>query len=101
MDAIKDFFNFFADPRVFFLLTLTGFILMIWRRDVFTTPRVGYGLQVFLVLFFGLGLFDENFRLIVAKPDNVPIVGLVFLLLFFTWYSRRRWKKTACGCGQT
>ena len=90
MDAIKDFFNFFADPRVFFLLTLTGFILMIWRRDVFTTPRVGYGLQVFLVLFFGLGLFDENFRLIVAKPDNVPIVGLVFLLLFFTWYSMRQ-----------
>ena len=35
------------------------------------------------------GMFDENFRLIVAKPDNVPITGLIFLLSFFTWYSMR------------
>ena len=28
---------------------------------------------------------DENFASIVMKPDNVPIVGLVFLLAFFTW----------------
>ena len=82
MDAIKGFFNFFADPRVFFLLTLSAFIFAVWRRDVFVKLRVGYGLQIFLVLFFGLGLFDENFRLIIAKPDNVPIVGLIFCLLF-------------------
>lgn len=90
MDAIKEFFNFFADPRVFFLLTLSAFIFVVWRRDVFVKPRVGYGLQIFLVLFFGLGLFDENFRLIIAKPDNVPIVALIFCLVFFTWYSMRQ-----------
>ena len=28
---------------------------------------------------------DPNFAAIVTKPDNVPIVGLVFLLGFFTW----------------
>ena len=89
MDAIKEFFNFFADPRVFFLLSLSALVFIIWRSDIFTTSRVGYGLQIFLALFFGLGLFDPNFRLIVAKPDNVPIVGLIFLLAFFTWYSLR------------
>ena len=90
MDAIKEFFNFFADPRVFFMLSLSALVFVVWRRDAFTTVRVGYGGQLFLVLFFGLGLFDPNFRLIVAKPDNVPIVGLIFLLLFFTWYSMRQ-----------
>ncbi len=90
MDAIKEFFNFFADPRVFFLLSLSALAFVVWRRDVFTTLRVGYGGQIFLLLFFGLGLFDPNFRLIVAKPDNVPIVGLIFLLLFFTWYAMRQ-----------
>ena len=89
MDAIKDFFNFFADPQVFFSLTLAGLVFIVWRRDLFTSLRVGYGLQIFLALFFGLGLLDENFRLIIAKPDNVPIVGLIFLVLFFTWYSMR------------
>ena len=27
--------------------------------------------------------------LIIAKPDNVPIVALIFLVMFFTWYSMR------------
>ena len=45
--------------------------------------------MAFLTLFFGFGLFDENFVLIIAKPDNVPIVGLIFLVIFFTWYSMR------------
>jgi hypothetical protein len=45
---------------------------------------------LFLTLFFGLGGLDPNFQLIVTKPDNVPIVGLIFLLVFFTWYSMPR-----------
>ena len=40
-------------------------------------------------MFFVFGAFDPNFRLIVTKPDNVPIVGLIFLLVFFIWYSMR------------
>ena len=90
MVAIKEFFNFFADPRVFFTLTLVSLVLVVWKREVFASPRVGYGLQAFLAVFFLFGLSDENFRLIIAKPDNVPIVGLIFLLVFFTWYSMRQ-----------
>ena len=32
-----------------------------------------------------LSAVDPNFQKIVTKPDNVPIVALVFLLGFFTW----------------
>src|SRR6185503_3688706 len=35
------------------------------------------------------GTFDFNFRQIVGKPDNVPIVGLIFLMVFFVWYAMR------------
>ena len=42
------------------------------------------GLNLALVL-MGLSMVDPNFAAIVTKPDNVPIVGLVFLLGFFTW----------------
>jgi hypothetical protein len=38
-----------------------------------------------MLLFLGLSMPDPNFFSIVAKPDNVPIVALVFLLAFFTW----------------
>ena len=50
---------------------------------------VGYGVLGALGVFFIFGTFDVNFRQIVTKPDNVPIVGLIFLLAFFVWYSIR------------
>lgn len=89
MDAIKGFINLFADPRLFFVLSVAALVLIVWQREVFSKNAVGYGLLGFLALFFVFGLFDENFRLIVVKPDNVPIVVLIFLVVFFTWYSIR------------
>ncbi len=62
---------------------------MLWKRERIASNVFAYGIFGFLVLFFTLGSFDPNFRLIVTKPDNVPIVGLVFLLVFFIWYSIR------------
>lgn len=29
----------------------------------------------------------DNFILILTKPDNIPIVGMIFLLIYFTWLS--------------
>ena len=42
------------------------------------------------LLLMGLAMADENFASIVMKPDNVPIVGLVFLLAFFTWVATKQ-----------
>jgi hypothetical protein len=39
---------------------------------------------------FVLSFFDENFYLIAAKPDNVPIAAMIFLLGFFTWVALRK-----------
>ena len=90
MNAIKDFINVFGNPRYFFLLSLLALVLIVWKREVFAKTAMGYGLMAFLAVFFGFGLFDENFRLIIGKPDNVPIVALIFLVIFFTWYSMRQ-----------
>ena len=89
MDAIKGLFNTLADPRLFFILACVGLVLMVWKRERIASNAVGYGLLGLLSAFFLFGAFDPNFRLIMMKPDNVPIVGLIFLLVFFTWYSIR------------
>ena len=89
MDAIKGLFNLVADPRLFFILTVVGLVFIVWKREAFVKDSVGYGLMGFLVVFFGWGLTDENFFLIIAKADNVPIVFLIFSVIFFTWYSMR------------
>ncbi|RPH62499.1 MAG: hypothetical protein EHM89_05480, partial [Acidobacteria bacterium] len=90
MAFIKDFFNLLADPRLFFLLSVGALVVLVWKRERFASIGTGYGVLGILSAFFLFGAFDPNFRLIITKPDNVPIVGLIFQLIFFTWYSMRQ-----------
>jgi hypothetical protein len=89
MGFLKGIINAVADPRLFFILAAGALVVIVWKRELVAQNAVGYGLLGLLGLFFVFGTFDPNFRLIVTKPDNVPIVGLIFLLVFFVWYSIR------------
>jgi cytochrome b/b6/petD-like protein len=89
MGFVKGIFNAVADPRLFFVLAVLALVVLVWKREAIASNAVGYGMLAFLTVFFAFGIFDANFRLIVTKPDNVPIVGLIFLLVFFVWYSMR------------
>src|SRR5260370_13086855 len=89
MNALKGLINAVADPRLFFLLAVALLILIVWKRERIVSNTVGYAVLGILAVFFIFGTFDFNFRQIVTKPDNVPIVGLIFLLVFFVWYSIR------------
>jgi Cytochrome b(C-terminal)/b6/petD len=51
---------------------------------------VGWAFVNLFLLYFGLSMTDYDFRDIVTKPDNVPIVGLLILVGFFFWFSLRR-----------
>jgi len=103
MGFIKGIINAVADPRLFFLLAVGALAVAIWKREAIVSNTVGYGVLGALGAFFIFGTFDPNFRLIVTKPDNVPIVGLIFLLVFFVWYSLREGvlndRRIAAGVG--
>jgi hypothetical protein len=53
-------------------------------------PKVGLWLLIFGLAGFGLSMLDPNFYLIAAKPDNVPIGAMIFLLGIFTWIALRK-----------
>ena len=63
---------------------------MFLLRRFFVKPVVAWSLLNLSLYVMGLSMTDPNFSLIVTKPDNVPIVGLVFLLGFFTWLGAHR-----------
>src|SRR5918996_5249322 len=90
MGFLKGIINTLADPRLFFILAVASLVVLVWKREKIAANAVGYTLLGILTVFFAFGAFDPNFRLIVTKPDNVPIVGLIFLLVFFTWYAVRQ-----------
>src|SRR5438270_118280 len=92
-----------------------GFGLLLFLTGIFVRPLAYLGVAYFLILFvlarlggriwdtkvgmrlglmaalaFAVSMLDPNFYLIAAKPDNVPIVAMIFLLGFFTWLALRK-----------
>ncbi len=51
----------------------------------FARPAVGWTILNTAALFLGVSLADPVFASVVTRPDNVPIVAMVFLLGFFAW----------------
>jgi hypothetical protein len=52
--------------------------------------KVGKWLLIGGSVAFAASLFDPNFNSIAAKPDNVPIGAMIFLLGIFTWIALRK-----------
>src|SRR5206468_11800329 len=73
VNAVKDVVNFLTNPPIFISLVALVFFLVIGRRG-FWRPRVGLVVGAVAAAFVALSTFDPNFRLIVGKPDNIPIV---------------------------
>ena len=83
--GFKDFVNDNTGPVIYTLGTTAVLVLFFVFRRFFTKPPVAWISFNLALLFMGLSMTDPNFSSIVTKPDNVPIVGLIFLLGFFTW----------------
>ena len=82
---LRDAVNLFADPVSYFTLSILLFVLMIWLRKWLVRPTVAWVLLNVTLVSMALAITDWNFRQIVGKADNVPIVGMLFIVAFFTW----------------
>ncbi len=89
-EAFKDWLNSIFNPIVYTCLSIGLFLVMMFAYRVWTRPRVALSILTITVFFFILASPDMNFRKIVTKPDNVPIVGLIFVLGFFSWWALRQ-----------
>jgi hypothetical protein len=78
-------FDKILGPVVYNVGTLVLLTLLFLGRRFFVKPVVAWTGFNLSLLAMGLAMTDPDFAAIVTKPDNVPIVGLVFLLGFFTW----------------
>ncbi len=74
-----------AAPLNYFLISIVLFFGVIWAREFLVKPVVGWILVNLSILFLALSMTDYDFRRIVGKPDNVPIVGMLYIVGFFTW----------------
>jgi hypothetical protein len=83
--GVKHAVNVLSGPVTLTVGSLIALTVLFWFRRFFTQPVVAWSGFNLTLLAMGLSMTDPTFAAIVQKPDNVPIVGLVFLLGFFTW----------------
>jgi hypothetical protein len=82
--------NWATNAVTYFVLSTVGFIVVLLLRRWVTAPAVAWGLMDLTLLGFGWAMTNADFRSIIAKEDNVPIVMLLASVGFFTWLGLRR-----------
>lgn len=90
IEAFKAFVDSVSSPVTIFTGgTVLLFLITTFPRQA-TNKWVAGGGLFFILAFFAVGLGDENFRKIVVAPDNVPIVAMIFIFGYFTWYALKK-----------
>jgi len=89
-EGVRDTVNRLTSPTVYSLGTSGLLVFFFIFRRFFTRPLVAWTMLNVVLLVMGMAMTDPNFAAIVTKPDNVPIVSMVFLLGFFTWLAAHK-----------
>ena len=77
-------------PIIYFVGSTAVFAVVLYWRKQITAPTTALGLMNAALLVSGWAMTNEDFRSIITKADNVPIVMLIFSVVFFTWLGLRR-----------
>lgn len=83
--VLRNLLDALMNPVVYTIGSLVLLGLAFVFRRFLVQPIVAWAGLNLSLLFMGLSMTDPDFASIVTKPDNVPIVGLIYLLGFFTW----------------
>ena len=99
MDTLKHFIDTISAPTISFTLVTVLFPFIFppgdwfekihrkfgfWR--IWTKPGL-YATLGIITLFFIMGYYDHNFNITLTKPDNFPIILLVYSVFIYTWIS--------------
>jgi len=91
---MAEFFKHLIDqassPLTLFTLGTALLFLFCAYPKQLTKPRVSGTLAIITIVFFLFGLTDSHFREIISVPDNIPILMMLFLMLYFTWFAMRK-----------
>jgi hypothetical protein len=79
-----------AGPILYTLGSVVAFFIFLRYREFFTEPVIAFAILDLFLLVSGWSITDAEFRKIITKEDNVPIVMLIFSVGFFTWLGMRQ-----------
>jgi hypothetical protein len=89
-ESLANWVDWATNAVTYFVLSTVAFVAVIIFRKELTSPAVAWGQMDVVLLAFGWAMTNPDFRSIIAKEDNVPIVMLLAAVGFFTWLALRR-----------
>jgi hypothetical protein len=89
-EVVKHFIDWGTGAVTYSVGTTVALAILYVYRKFFVKPMVAWSMLIGSLVLLGLAMTDMNFAQIVMKPDNVPIVSMVFLLGYFTWLGTAR-----------
>ncbi len=89
-DAAQNAVNYVMNPVSYFVVACLALFLALYFRRFSTEPLVAWAILMIVLLFSGWAMTNDNFKQIITKPDNVPIVMLIFSVGFTTWLALRK-----------
>ena len=102
LDSIKHIIDVLSSPTISFTLLTVVFPFIFPPTDYFDrinrylgiyeiwTDKGGIIGMVLITIFFAMGYLDKNFQVILLKPDNFPIVLMVYGMFFFLWLAMKK-----------
>lgn len=85
MEPLKALINFVCEPKLYIILMTLWALVSVWKPEWWVAPK---RFAIMMAVFVGIYVFsitDHNFQQIAFKGDNIPIIFMLFLLVFFTW----------------
>jgi hypothetical protein len=102
VDSIKHFIDYLSAPTISFTLLTVIFPFIFPPSDWFDkksrqlgfnklwTNAGAYVMFFLITLFMIVGYFDPNFNLTLTKPDNFPIVLMIYSMFFYVWWGMKQ-----------
>ena len=83
--SIRNGVDWFIGPVTYFVGATLAYVIVLYFRKFLTQPVVAWAALNLFLFAAGWSITDKNFRDIITKEDNVPIVIMIFVVPFFTW----------------
>ncbi|MBC7541061.1 MAG: cytochrome C [Bacteriovorax sp.] len=83
---LRELINKLSDPIISFPMMTFAFYLMLKHYKTVGTKKFAYWTIAILIPVIVWFLADPNFFSIIKTPDNIPIIILLVLVGFFTWF---------------
>jgi hypothetical protein len=92
MEYLKHIVNIVTTPAILISASMILFLIALQSRALWR-PLPAKILFALAIAFMLISMQDPNFRKILTAPDNVPIVGMLFLVGFFVWLGLSKGKQ--------